>query len=54
MLSSDNSNGSPNLNNKNYTALFDKNPFSLAMTAGNRIEYTLESEDQTVLLEKSD
>ena len=54
MLSSDNSNGSPNLNNKNYIALFDKNPFSLAMTASNRIEYTIESEDQTVLLEKSD
>ena len=50
MLSSDNSNGSPRLNNKTYKELFNKNPFSLAMTASNRIEYTLEVEDQTFLI----
>ena len=46
MLSSDRSNGSPNLNNKTYEDLVNKNPFSLAMTASNRIEYTIEAKDQ--------
>lgn len=43
MLSSDRANGAPNLNNQTYKALFEKNPFSLAMTASNRIEYTIEN-----------
>ncbi len=30
------------LNNQTYKALFESNPFSLAMTASNRIEYTIE------------
>jgi hypothetical protein len=30
-----------NLNNVTYTSLMQKNPFSLAMTSGNQIEYTL-------------
>ncbi len=42
MLSSDNSNNSPNLNNRTYTELLERNPFSLAMTASNRVEYTTE------------
>ena len=42
MLSSDNSNNSPNLNNRTYTELMGRNPFSLAMTASNRVEYTVE------------
>lgn len=45
MLSSDAANGSPRLNNGTYKELFLKNPFSLAMTASNRIEYTIEIEE---------
>jgi len=42
MLSGDSQTASMRLNNQTYKALFDRNPFSLAMTAGNRIEYTIE------------
>lgn len=42
MLSGDSTIASTRLNNKTYKALFDRNPFSLAMTASNRIEYTVE------------
>lgn len=38
MLSSDRK----KVNNKNYAELFQKNPFSLAMTASNRIEFSIE------------
>lgn len=34
--------GATRLNNGTYSALFAKNPFSIAMTAGSDIEYTLE------------
>ncbi|WP_462137394.1 hypothetical protein [Candidatus Mycalebacterium sp.] len=36
------SNNGTRLNNKTYEDLFLKNPFSLAMTAGDRIEYSIE------------
>ena len=49
MLSGDAANGAPRLNNGTYKEMFAKNPFSLAMTASNRVEYTLEVEDETVL-----
>ncbi len=42
MLSSDSENPDFRLNNKTITALFEKNPLSLAMTATNRIEYSIE------------
>ncbi|MDI6820759.1 MAG: hypothetical protein QMD65_01100 [Patescibacteria group bacterium] len=42
MLSGDSTIASARLNNQTYKALFDRNPFSLAMTASNRIEYTIE------------
>lgn len=42
MLSGDSPTASMRLNNQTYKALFDRNPFSLAMTASNRIEYTIE------------
>jgi hypothetical protein len=54
MLSGDAANNSPRLNNQTYKDMFEKNPFSLAMTASNRIEYTLEAEHQTVLLENNE
>lgn len=42
ILSGDSPTASMRLNNQTYKALFDRNPFSLAMTASNRIEYTIE------------
>lgn len=42
MLSGESTTASSRLNNQTYKALFDRNPFSLAMTASNRIEYTTE------------
>lgn len=42
MLSGDSSIANSRLNNQTYKDLFDRNPFSLAMTASNRIEYTIE------------
>lgn len=42
MLSGDSEIASSRLNNQTYKALFDRNPFSLAMTASNRIEFTIE------------
>ena len=42
LLSGESSTASMRLNNQTYKALFDRNPFSLAMTASNRIEYTIE------------
>lgn len=42
MLSGDSTIASSRLNNQTYKALFDRNPFSLAMTASNRVEYTTE------------
>jgi len=42
LLSGESTIASSRLNNQTYKTLFDQNPFSLAMTASNRIEYTLE------------
>ncbi|TAL19379.1 hypothetical protein EPN90_03455 [Patescibacteria group bacterium] len=42
MLSGESRTARMRLNNQTYKALFDRNPFSLAMTASNRIEYTIE------------
>ena len=42
MLSGESPTANMRLNNQTYKALFDRNPFSLAMTASNRIEYTIE------------
>jgi len=42
MLSGESADLRVRLNNRNYLELFRKNPFSLAMTASNRIEYSLE------------
>ena len=42
MLAGDQRIASRRLNNQTYKTLFRKNPLSLAMTATNRIEYTLE------------
>jgi len=42
LLSGESTAASSRLNNQTYKTLFDQNPFSLAMTASNRIEYTLE------------
>lgn len=42
MLSSESRIASQRLNNQTYKRLFAQNPFSLAMTASNRIEYSIE------------
>jgi len=42
MLSGDAKVAAARLNNGTYTSLFRRNPFSLAMTASNRVEYSLE------------
>lgn len=42
LLSGEASTTNMRLNNRTYKALFERNPFSLAMTASNRIEYTIE------------
>lgn len=41
LLSGASSDPATRLNNATYKALFDQNPLSLAMTASNRIEYTI-------------
>lgn len=51
LLSGESKDPALRLNNGTYSSLFEKNPFSLAMTASNRVEYTLE-EQPSLLVEK--